>query len=172
MTSSVSLDIRRGFFSWLLPAALVLPAWLFIGWGLSGSGAWAFVWVLFMAVPSVAVGQLLATLLVRVRPSVRRERALSWADVGIFSLWHALIVVVGFFPQSWFALALLASIVVFVAVLVTAVTQLLAEGRAVIDSQAQQLRDYANPDLFPSEARAARDAEVIVIHESGDTPRG
>ena len=67
--------MRRAFYLWLVPAAFVLPLWILLGWGIFQAGGWAFLWVLFIAVPSVFLGQLLLTLLTRSRPSVRAERA-------------------------------------------------------------------------------------------------
>ena len=94
--------LRRGFFAWLLPAAFVLPVWLLVGWGVFDASGWAFLWVLFLAIPSVFVGQLILTLLVRARGTVRAERAVSWWDVGGFAVWHLLIVSLGFFdPARW-----------------------------------------------------------------------
>ena len=56
--------IRRAYFSWLFPAAVVLPLWLLIGWGVFQSSGWAFLWVLFIAMPSVLVCELLIGFLV------------------------------------------------------------------------------------------------------------
>ena len=45
--------LRRAFFGWLIPAAFVLPLWLLIGWAVFNAGGWAFLWVLFLAIPGV-----------------------------------------------------------------------------------------------------------------------
>jgi hypothetical protein len=103
--------LRQAFFRWLLPAAFLLPLWLFIGWAVF-QGGWAILWVLFIAIPSVLVGQLLLTLLTRSRPSVRSERAVSWWDVAGFALWHGLTIAVGFFVDGAFGWLLTAAIVV------------------------------------------------------------
>ncbi|WP_214443639.1 hypothetical protein, partial [Mycobacterium tuberculosis] len=103
--------IRQAFFRWLLPSAFILPLWLLIGWAVF-QGGWSILWVLLIAMPSVFVGQLLLTLLTRSRPSVRAERAVSWADVGGFGLWHALTIAVGFFIDGAFGWLLAAAIVV------------------------------------------------------------
>nr|BFF11677.1 hypothetical protein GCM10025699_29800 [Microbacterium flavescens] len=58
--------LRRGFFGWLIPAAFVLPLWLFVGWIVSGAGGWAFLWMVF-AIPGVFLWQLLLSVLVRAR---------------------------------------------------------------------------------------------------------
>ena len=67
--------LRRLFFRWLLPASLVLPAWMLVGWAIFGRNGWGLLWVLLMAIPGVLVSQLVLTLLTRSRPSVRAERA-------------------------------------------------------------------------------------------------
>ena len=92
--------LRRGFFGWLIPAAFVLPLWLFVGWIASGAGGWAFLWVV-LAIPGVFLWQLLLSLLVRARGTVRAHRAVSWWDVAGFSVWHLLIIALGFFTQAW-----------------------------------------------------------------------
>jgi hypothetical protein len=63
--------LRRAFFGWLIPAAFLLPLWLLIGWAVFNAGGWAFLWVLFLAIPGVFLWQLLLTLLVRARGTVR-----------------------------------------------------------------------------------------------------
>ncbi len=98
--------LRRVFYRWMFPAAVLLPLWLLIGWGVFGAGGWAFLWVLFIAIPSVFFGQIVLALLVRSRPSVREARAVSWFDVAGFAVWHALVVIVGCFVESWFSAAL------------------------------------------------------------------
>ena len=74
--------LRRAYYGWMIPAAFVLPLWLFVGWIAFNAGAWALLWVLLMAIPSVLIGQLVLTLLVRARPTARSERAVSWWDVA------------------------------------------------------------------------------------------
>ena len=76
-----SMWLRRGFFGWLIPAAFVLPLWLFVGWIASGAGGWAFLWVV-LAIPGVFLWQLLLSLLVRARGTVRAHPAVSWWDVA------------------------------------------------------------------------------------------
>ncbi|WP_449279053.1 MFS transporter permease [Leucobacter sp. GX24907] len=102
--------LRRAFFRWLFPAIVVLPLWLLFGWGVFKAGGWAFFWVLFIAIPSVGIAQLVLTLLVRARPSVIQSRMLSWWDVAGFGIWHLLTVLVGFFSQDWFSITLVGAI--------------------------------------------------------------
>ena len=49
--------LRRAFFRWLIPAAFVLPLWLFVGWIVFGANPWALLWVLISA-PIVFAGPL------------------------------------------------------------------------------------------------------------------
>lgn len=105
------MALRRIFSRWLWPAAFVLPLWVLVGWGISGAGGWAFLWVLFIALPSVFFAQTALTLLNRARPSVRRTGAVSWLDVAGFGAWHLLTIAVGLFNPTWFGLTLALAIV-------------------------------------------------------------
>jgi hypothetical protein len=164
--------IRRAFFSWLFPAALVLPLWLFIGWGVFQAGGWAFLWVLFVALPSVLVGEVVLALLVRARPAVREQRAVSWRDVIGFTLWHALTVALGFFPEAAFGWILTATIVAFLGLFWSTLWQLFKDvaerGRAalVIDGDTMRASSYGDREEAVRE-RARQHGEVIVITETG-----
>jgi len=164
--------IRRAFFSWLFPAALVLPLWLFIGWGVFHAGGWAFLWVLFVALPSVLVGEVIMGLLVRTRPAVREERAVSWRDVIGFTVWHGMTIALGFFPKDAFGWLLAGTIVAFLGLFWSTLLQLwkdvAARGRAafVIDGDAMRATTYPDQDEAVRE-RARRHSEVIVVAETG-----
>ncbi|WP_345750455.1 MFS transporter permease [Microbacterium rhizophilus] len=121
------MALRRIFSRWLWPAAFVLPLWLLIGWGISDAGGWAFLWVLFVALPSVFVAQAGFTLLNRARPSVRRTGMVSWLDVAGFGVWHVLTIVVGLFSEAWFGLSLTLAILAAVGVLWLQIRQLWRE---------------------------------------------
>lgn len=123
------MRLRQAFHRWLIPAAFVLPLWLLVGWGVFDAGGWAFLWVLFIAIPSVFIAQLILTLLVRSRASVRADRAVSWADVAGFTVWHALTITVGFYPEQWFGLALTGAIVAAIGLFWLSLTQLWREAR-------------------------------------------
>lgn len=157
--------LRRAFFWWLFPAALILPVWLLVGWIAFGGGGWALVWVLFLAMPSVFLAQLVLGLLVRARSSVRAARAVSWWDVAGFGVWHALVMVVGTFPAAWFGVALVASIVAAIALFWLTLWQLWSEAKR----GARTLLHAADATgyLPPQQPRHAQPAEgeVIVITE-------
>ncbi|MFJ4164391.1 MFS transporter permease [Microbacterium sp. NPDC089698] len=169
--------IRRAFFSWLFPAALVLPLWLFIGWGVFQAGGWAFLWVLFVALPSVLVGELALAFLVRARPTVREERAVSWRDVLGFTIWHGLTIALGFFPEHAFGWILTGTIVAFLGLFWSTLWQLwkdVAErGRSafVIDPDTVRATVYGDQGE-PVRERASRNGDVIVITETGSTGEG
>ncbi|WP_232711612.1 MFS transporter permease [Microbacterium lacus] len=177
--------LRRAFFHWLIPAAFLLPIWLLVGWGVFQGGAGPFLWVLFIAVPSVFLGQLLLTLLVRARPTVRAQRAVSWWDVAGFALWHALTIAVGFFGP-WFAPLLVGAIIVAVALFWLSLWQLWSEarsgtGRVVL--RYSTASGGVTPGGVTSEGntfdgvRAAResntrDGDVIVLSETAQPGEG
>ncbi|GAA2013252.1 MFS transporter permease [Microbacterium ulmi] len=156
--------LRRAFFRWLIPAAFLLPLWLLVGWGVFNAGGWAFVWVLFIAIPSVFVSQLLLTLLVRARGTVRASRAVSWWDVLGFTLWHALIVSLGLYRPEWWAVAMVAAIFVAVGLFWVELWQLWREAKpgAVILHSSDGM-PYLPPT--PPPPADAANPEVIVISE-------
>ncbi|KDA06201.1 MFS transporter permease [Microbacterium sp. CH12i] len=162
--------LRSAFYRWLMPAAFLLPLWLLIGWGIFNAGGWAFLWVLFIAIPSVFLGQLLLTLLVRARPSARETRMVSWWDVLGFTVWHGLTIAVGCYPQTWFPLLLTGAIVVAVAMFWLMLWQLWSEARGARES----IRIMTSPPVDAAgEAprRAPAESEVFVIQENPTAER-
>lgn len=121
------MAFRRVFYRWMWLAALVLPAWLLIGWGLFGENGFAILWLLFIAMPSVFLGELFLGLLTRSRPSVAASGAVSWLDVLGFSVWHLLTIAVVIVPAQWFAVTLLSAIAVGLAMFWLQFRQLRAE---------------------------------------------
>ena len=161
--------LRRAFFHWLIPAAFVLPVWLLVGWGVFQGGAGPFLWVLFIAVPSVFLGQLVLTLLVRARPTVRAERAVSWWDVAGFAIWHALTIAVGFFGP-FFAPLLVGAIVVALAMFWSSLWQLWSEARSgtgrIMLRYGTVSPDGVSADgIRPERASTHGEPEVIVLSE-------
>jgi len=163
--------LRRVFFHWLIPAAFVLPLWLLVGWGVFNAGGWAFLWVLFIAIPSVFVGQLVFTLLVRARGTVRATRAVSWGDVLGLTIWHGLTIALGFFARASWVPLLITAIVAGLALFWFLLWELVKEarpGRIV-------LRTTDGTAYLPPErpgAEAPVDGDVIVIAERPAPPRG
>lgn len=158
------MRLREGFFRWLLPAAFVLPLWLVIG-GLVFQAGWALVWVLFIAVPSVFLGQLLLTLLTRSRPSVRADRAVSWWDVAGFALWHALTIAVGCFIDGAFGWLLAAAIAVGLGLIWLQLWQLWNEVRGS-GAGIRETISWSTPRGSDERTASPRRHEVIVVKES------
>lgn len=158
--------LRRAFFWWLFPAAFILPLWLLVGWGVFQAGGWAFVWVIFIAIPSVFIGQLVLTLLVRARGTVRVQRAVSWWDVAGFGLWHALTIACGFFNPAWFWAVLVGAIVVGLALFWLTLWQLWSEakpGAVILRTTGPEHAAYIPAPTPPRQSAAEHD--VIIITE-------
>lgn len=155
--------LRRGFFGWLIPAAFLLPLWLLVGWAVFNAGGWAFLWVLFLALPGVFLWQLLLTLLVRARGTVRAHRAVSWWDVLGFTVWHALVISLGFFDAVWWAPVMVVTILVGVALFWLELWQLWSEARPsrIILHTAEGMAYIP----APSDAPAAPSEQVVVVTE-------
>ncbi|HQZ48199.1 MAG TPA: MFS transporter permease [Microbacteriaceae bacterium] len=175
--------LRRGFYAWLFPAALVLPLWLLIGWGVFTGGGLAFLWVLFIACPSVFLGQLLIAFLIRSRGTVRASQAVSWWDVLGLTVWHGLTIAAGFYSDTWFAPVLVAAIIAGFGLIALSFRQLLAEARPValrytsFDEEATGAATGAGRSVPPMGAPRSSTprfepgaGDVFVIDES-DRPR-
>lgn len=160
--------LRRAFFQWLIPAAIVLPLWLFVGWIISGASPWALLWVLISA-PIVLVGQLVLALLVRARGTVRAERAVSWTDVALFGAWHALIVVLGLFSSPWWWAVLALTVAVGVVLLWMQLSQLWRETKPTgLIRRTFEGVAYVPPPRAEADSGVAH--EVIVVTERPAPP--
>lgn len=160
--------LRRAFYAWLFPAAVVLPLWLFVGLIAFNGGAWALLWVLFLAIPSILIGQVVLTLLVRARPTARAERAVSWWDVAGFGVWHALTISLGFFAQTWWFPVFLLTIAVGISLFWLTLWQLWREAQPSFATlRTARGVNYIPPQPSPPRPSEER-AEVIIITE---TPR-
>jgi len=148
----------------MIPAAFVLPVWLLVGWAVFNAGGWAFLWVLFLAIPGVFLWQLLLTLLVRARGTVRAHRAVSWWDVLGFTVWHLLVISLGFFNQAWWAPVMVVTVLVGIGLFWLELWQLWSEAKPsrmvmhTVDGVA-----YIPPIDERSEPDAAQ--EVIIVSE-------
>ncbi|WP_104084350.1 MFS transporter [Cryobacterium sp. Y11] len=178
--------IRRAFYHWQFIAAGALPLWLLVGSAIFGSGAWAVLGIFFAAV-LIGFGLLLVALLFYARKEVREARALSYADVGVLALWHALIIAV---PLSTDAAGWLSVLVIIggIAVFWFAVWELFGSAkrrmRAMVDLVEQTARGqsapagpqhplpYASPNISKPAPTFARGntPDVIVIEEKRDRP--
>lgn len=160
--------LRRAFFGWLIPAAFLLPLWLFVGWIAFDANGWALLWV-FISVPAVFIGQLVLTLLVRARGTVRAHRAVSWWDALGFGVWHLLIIALGFYNAAWWAPVFALTIAVGIALLWLELWQLWREA-----SPTRLLRTAAGVSYLAPQPSAEdiggdhtnRHAETIIITET------
>lgn len=152
--------LRRAFYHWMFPAAFLLPLWMFAGGVIFGHGAGAVLWVI-IAIPSLFVGQLVLTLLLRARPSARRTQAVSWWDLGGFTTWHLLTIAIGFFPTGWGYLLLLA-IAAGVALFWLMLWQLWDEARGTL----RTVSTAGGASAVFSHEPSAPDRGVFVVHES------
>lgn len=179
MKTGVDL-IRRAFFYWQFAAVFILPAWLFVGWGIFGSSGWGFLGLLITA-PIVFIALLVIALIVYARPEVRRSRAVSWRDVALYLLLHGSIVGLGFYGDgaTWFVvLGVLTAIAGFWLVLWELLTDGARSMKATMDAfeeaaQTPQSSVPHMPGTPPGAQRSARaqgddDPDVIIIHEVRD----
>jgi hypothetical protein len=160
--------LRRAFFGWLIPAAFLLPLWLFVGWGVFNAGGWAFLWVLFLAVPGVFLWQLLLTLLVRARGTVRAHRAVSWWDVLGFTVWHCLVIALGFFNAAWWAPVMVVAVLVGIGLFWLELWQLWREAKpATLIMRTTEGMAY----LPPMSSRAFEEPQEVIVVTEKHTPR-
>ncbi|WP_104126903.1 hypothetical protein [Cryobacterium sp. Y57] len=179
--------IRRAFYHWQFIAAGALPLWLLVGSAIFGSGAWAVLGIFFGAV-LIGLGLLLVALVIYARKDVRETRALSYADVGVLTLWHALIIAIPFSADAagWLSvLVIIGGIAVFWFVVwelfdaarrrVLAMVDLVeqqAQGQSAPASAPHPLPNRSRPHETkpaPTFGRSAK-PEVIVIEEKRDRP--
>jgi hypothetical protein len=173
--------LRRVFYYWQFVAVGALPLWLMVAASIFGTSAWQVLGASFGAI-AIGFGLLVVSLLFLARKEVRLAKALSWADVGVLTLWHALIVLMGLFSDSapWLSvLVVLVGIGAFwfaVWELYDAARKRVREALAYIDETARfgtvpaggsPLPTMANPAAARAEStgRAPADPSVIIIQE-------
>ncbi|TFC18986.1 MFS transporter [Cryobacterium algoritolerans] len=161
--------VRRLFYYWQFIAVLVLPAWLLVGASVFGASGWMVVGSFFGGV-LLGIGLLLVALLIYARKDVRTRRAVSWADVGALTLWHALIVALGFTARSGGLPVLI--VVVGLAAFWFVIWEFYSAARArmremfvVIDETARFGSAAAGGAAKAPRFDSTADPAVIVIHE-------
>ncbi|GHD38662.1 hypothetical protein D9V29_06990 [Mycetocola manganoxydans] len=160
--------LRRVFRSWMFIAAVVLPIWPLIGWGIFGGGGWEFL-VLIISMPVLFIAMLTVAGLIWARPTVRREKAVSWYDVGALTLWQASVIGFGLFgpaSNAFAVLGVLAGIATFWLVLWEFFTDAKKRARETL-AEFEQMA--ARPTLRPNRPRGDAE-EIIVIQETRDRP--
>jgi hypothetical protein len=166
--------LRRAFFYSLFPAAFVLPVWMLVGWGIFGHGGWGFLG-LVIACPIVFIVLLVIGALMAARPTVRKERAVSWWDVLALTVVWGATVGFGFFGETTSLFAVLGALAA-IASFWLALWELFSDGaRAVRETMETFERQAAAPPIEGGhfEATPVRpnddgDGEVIIIHERRD----
>jgi hypothetical protein len=162
--------IRRGFLWWLIAAAVVLPIWLGVGWIAFGQGGWGTLG-LVVTIPIAFITLGAIALLVRIRPTVRAQRAASWMDVGIVGALHAAVIGLGFYGDTGAFFGVMA-ILLAMAAFWSSVWQLVSDGAKRMQATmveferlaAQQTGERTGPDAA-SRPFIRRDEEIIVIEE-------
>jgi hypothetical protein len=153
--------IRRAFFYWQFAASVVLPLWLVVGWQVFGAGGWKVLGV-FLGAVVLGLALLVIGLLFYARREVRDARAVSWPDVGVLSLWHALIIGVGFYAAASPWLSVLV-IVVGIGAFWFALWELFHAAKRRVQAVIDEIETAAKPAYL----RTTRpdDPNVIVITE-------
>lgn len=157
--------IRRVFFRWQFIAVVLLPLWLLVGWPIFGAGGWGVLGVVFGAI-ALGVCLLAVSLLIFARREVRATRAVSWPDVGVLALWHALIIGLGFYAAASPGLSALV-ILVGIGAFWFAVWELYDAARRRLKAVIDLIDETARLGSVPSGApqTVASDPTVIVIQE-------
>ncbi|WP_146077435.1 hypothetical protein [Rathayibacter rathayi] len=122
---------RRAFGSWQFPAAIVLPLWIFLGYGLFGGASGWTVLALLIALPILAVALAVVAGIIAFRVTVRPTRTPAWGDVAVMGAWHLSLIAFGFFPPDGAALGLL-SVVLGVAAFCYSIRRFLIDARATL----------------------------------------
>lgn len=131
--------LRRAFYYALFGAFVVLPVCLMIGRGLVlADNGWDFALLLLVS-PILGVCMLVVAGFTMARKSVRRDRALSWLDVGVHFAWYLSIIAASVFAHPAVAAVV---IVLTVAAFWLALWQLFTETRQRVKSALASL-DYS-----------------------------
>ena len=167
------MRLRTAFRSWLVPAAIVLPVWLLVGYGIFGDTLWMFPLVVVLAIGS-AIALLGVAAIAKARPTVKRTGALSWADVALFTAWWLTIVVAGLagpYTGALTVLAVLFALATFWLVLAELFADAKRSVKQTFDEFERQARTSSPLGFRPAPAPAAPvaeardDGEYIVVRE-------
>lgn len=160
--------IRKAFYWWLFPSAVVLPVWLLIGWAAFSSGSgWSFLGLLILC-PIVFLAQLAVAGITVARRSARDPRAVSWADVGLVAGWHASVIAFGFFPggaTGWLAVL---AVILFLATFWLVLWELVTDMRARVQETFAAYERAAQPQQVDRPDPHYDSVEYIVVEEQRD----
>lgn len=156
---------RRAFGSWQFPAAIVLPLWILLGYGLFGGSSGWTVLGLVIALPILSVALAVVASIVAFRVTVRPTRTPEWSDVAVVGAWHASLVAVGFFPPGAWAVAVL-SVVLGVAAFWHSTWRFVTDARATLLAFAATSAEH--PDAAPRrvdgfDPERPQDGQTIVL---------
>ncbi|MDQ1584600.1 MAG: hypothetical protein QOF36_2654 [Microbacteriaceae bacterium] len=157
--------LRRAFYWWQFPAAIVLPLWLLVGWGFFGSGGWSFLGLL-VAAPLLLLAMLAIGGIIYARKDVRESKAVSWTDVGLLAAWQASIIAFGFYGPGAGGIAVV-GVLIGLAVFWLTLRELLAETRRRVKSTLDAYQQAAQPREVRHPGGGADD-RVIVVEERRD----
>jgi hypothetical protein len=158
--------IRRAFYWWLFPSAVVLPAWLLIGWAaFNQESGWSLLGLLILC-PALFVAMLVVGGIVVARRGARLRKAVSWPIAGLLAGWHLSLIGFGFFvpgATGWFAVL---AILFFLGLFWRALYEVVTETRTrVADTYAAYERAAQPHQVGQPEEAFVEDAEVIVVQE-------
>ncbi|ARJ04833.1 hypothetical protein B5808_06070 [Cnuibacter physcomitrellae] len=155
--------VRRAFYYWQFPAAVILPTWLLIGWAIFAASGWELLGIIFFA-GMLTVGMLVTAGLILARKGVREQRAVSWIDVGLLAVLHGLIIANGFYTSATGLLSVLA-VVALIALFWSGIIQLVLETRRRVRQAFASYEEQAS--RLTGRPRSPRaDGEYIVIETS------
>jgi hypothetical protein len=158
--------LRRAFYWWQFPAAIVLPLWLLVGWGFFGSGGWTFLGLL-VAAPILFLAMLAIGGIVYARKSVRESKSVSWTDVGLLAAWHASIIAFGFYGPAAGGVAVVGILIGLAAFWLT-LREFLAETSRRLKSTIDAYQQAAQPREVRYPSGGGAEGHVIVVEEQRD----
>jgi hypothetical protein len=160
--------IRKAFYWWLFPSAVVLPVWLLVGWAAFSQGSgWSFLGLLILC-PLLFLAQLAVAGIVVARRSARDARAVSWADAGVLTGWHASVIAFGFFPPGATGWLAVLSVVFFLGAFWLALWELVTDMRARVQLTFEAYERAAQPPTVNRPDARYDDVEYIVVEERHD----
>ena len=163
--------IRKAFYWWLFPSAVVLPVWLLIGWAAFSQGSgWSFLGLLILC-PILFLAQLAVSGITVARRSARDVRAVSWRDVALLTGWHASVIAFGFFPagaSGWLAVL---AVVFFLGTFWLVLWELVTDMRARVQETFAAYERAAQPQQVRRPEPPLDSVEYIVVEERHDEQR-
>lgn len=161
--------IRRAFRTWMVIAAVALPIWPLIGWGIFGGGGWQFV-ALLISMPILFVAMIAVVGLIWARPTVLREKAVSWLDVSVLTIWHVSVIGFGLFGPASNAFAVL-GVIAGLAAFWLVLWEFFSDARnRARETFAEFEQMAARPSMNPNQPLVSESEEIIVIRETRIPP--